>query len=87
MTSTNTVAMVDARKDSPDWQVAQSIASGLRLGQMHLNPAKATELAPGMTPEHKAVALDLIDRWVALDRDANALVARINAEILEGIKA
>lgn len=80
-TTTPAAALVEARKNSSDWQVAQSIATGLRLGQIHLDPAADTAHLKRMQPEHQAAALDLLERWVQLDKDASALVARINIEI------
>ena len=72
---------MEARKNSPDWQIAQGIATGLRLGQMHINNEKDVANHKQMRPEHRDAAIALLERWVQLDKDASALVARINIEL------
>ena len=80
-------ALVEARKNSPDWQIAQGIATGLRLGQMHINYEKDVANLKQMSPEHRDAAIALLERWVQLDKDASALVARINIELASEVLA
>ena len=80
-------ALVEARKNSADWQMAQGIATGLRLGQMHINYEKDVANLKQMSPEHREAALALIKRWVELDKDASALLAHINTELATEVMA
>ena len=80
-------ALVEARKNSPDWQIAQGVTTGLRLGQIHINYEKDVANLKQMSPEHRDAALALLERWVQLDRDAHALVALVNTELAMEVMA
>jgi hypothetical protein len=86
-TTTPAAALVEARKNSADLQVAQSIATALRMGQQFLIPEQDAPKIKLMQPDHKAAALDLLERWVQLDKDARCLVARISIEIGDEVLA
>jgi len=86
-TFTDAPAMVEARKNSRDWQEVQSVCTALRLGQMGLNTQNLPARLEAMTPQHREALMDLMRRWVALDQDANALVDTINAELRQGAAA
>jgi len=80
-------ALIEARKNSADWQEAQSVCTALRLGQMGLNTKGIPARLAAMKPQHREALLDLMRRWVALDQDASALIDTITAELMQEVQA
>lgn len=87
ITNNTVAALVEARKNSPDWQIAQGIATGLRLGQIHIDYERDVANLKQMSPEHREAAMALLGRWVELDKDAHALLAHINTELTTEVMA
>jgi hypothetical protein len=77
----NPPALVDARKNSPDWQAAQNVSISLQMGQMALNVDNATTRIPHMKPENRERLLDLVRRYRDLTIDATALVDEIDRDL------
>jgi hypothetical protein len=81
----NSAAIVEARKNSPDWQAAQNVATSLQMGQVALNVENATTLVPAMKPENRDRLLDLVRRYRDLTIDATALVDEIDRDLQKSI--
>jgi hypothetical protein len=76
-------ALVEARKNSPDWQEAHGVSFGMRMGQMTLNTEGIPSRLAAMKPQHREALKALLRRWVELDQDATALVDAIDTELEE----
>ena len=82
----NSTAMIEARKSSPDWHGSQVVLSLVALGSQMFQGERDAERINAMSPERKAKAVELIQRWSELHRDVLALNQEINDELQEGIE-
>lgn len=71
----------DLRGKSPDWKEAQSVATGLLLGQQTLKVEDAQQRLSRMQPAFKERLVGLIQRWHDLTLDANQLVDDIDIDL------
>ena len=79
-------ALIEARKASPDWHGINVLTGLMKLGQITLNVDRDRARIDAMSPERQAQAFDLIRRFVALEKDVDALHDEINSELQEAIK-
>ena len=82
----NSTAMIEARKSSPDWHGSQVLTGLVAFGSHMFTGERDAERIRAMSPERKAKAIELINRWSALREEVMALNQEINDELQEGIK-
>ena len=81
----NSTAMIEARKSSPDWHGSQVLTGLVAFGSHMFTGERDAERIRAMSPERKAKAIELINRWSALREEVMALNQEINDELQEGI--
>lgn len=82
----NSAAIVEARKNSPDWQAAQNVATALLLGEQFLNVESAERgHFRDMKVENRHRLVDLVRRFAELSSDARALVNDIDRDLQKSI--
>ena len=82
----NSTAMIEARKSSPDWHGSQMLTGLVAFGSHMFTGERDAERIRAMSPERKAKAIELINRWSALREEVMALNQEINDELQEGIE-
>ena len=82
----NSTAMIEARKSSPDWHGSQVLTGLVAFGSHMFQGERDAERISAMSPERKAKAVELMQRWSELHRDVLALNQEINDELQEGIE-
>jgi len=82
----NSTAMIEARKSSPDWHGSQVLTGLVAFGSHMFTGERDAERIRAMSPERKAKAIELINRWSALREEVMALNQEINDELQEGIE-
>ena len=81
----NPPKLVDARKNSPDWQVAQNVSIAIHSGEQFLNVDAASELFKRMKPEVADATRELVSRLNDLRNDALALTESIDADLRKSL--
>ena len=79
-------ALIKARKSSPDWHGVSVLTSLVKFGPFALKAERDTALILAMSPKHQAKAVELFNRFLALDKEVDAFHEQINNEIVEAIK-
>ena len=82
----NSTAMIEARKSSPDWHGGQVLTGLVGFGSHMCQGERDAERIRAMSPERKAKAIDLINRWSEVREEVMALNQEINDELQEGIE-
>lgn len=75
------IELIEARKSSPDWHGISVIFGLMKFGPLALNVDRDRARIDAMTPERKAKVNDFIQRFVALEKDVDALHEEINNEL------
>lgn len=80
--NTNALELVALRRESPDWKETNSIWFGLQMGQMFLDEKDAKTRLQAMKPEARDRLLSLVQRWVDLTADAEALHSEVERDLV-----
>ena len=78
--------LMEARKASPDWFGIQVLTGLVAAGSGLFQEERDTARINAMSPDRKAKAVDLINRWSELYREVMDLNQGINDELQGGIK-
>ena len=82
----NSIAMLEARKSSPDWHGVQVLTRLMGFGPHMFEADRDAELLNAMSPGRKPKADELLNRWAELYADVMAFNQEINNELHEGIE-
>lgn len=85
-TTNNELELMEARKASPDWIGIQAVTGLVAAGAGLFQEERETARINAMSPDRKAKAVDLINRWSELYREVMDLNQGINDELQGGIK-
>ena len=85
-TRNNELELHKARTASPDWIGIQVLIGLVAAGSGLFQEERDTARINAMSPDRKAKAVDLINRWSELYREVMDLNQGINDELQGGIK-